>query len=147
MTYIIREIKENDYIEYKNILLQLKNTKDFTIDKFIKILKLCKKQDSQLICLILEEKIIGIAKFFYDIKFGESKGFIDDVVIDKKYRNKGYGTIIINYLLELSKKKNCYIVYIISHLENKTYYEKLNFNNDKLIFHKYLLNSEAKSLN
>ena len=135
MNYSINKLTKFDYQQFKPIFLQLSNTKDFSYEKFLKLLNNLDKTDSVYYCIKLENtnKIIGCVKFFYDYKLGNNKGFIDDIVIDKNYRNKKIGTYLVNYILEHAKKKDCYVVYAITNLKNKEFYTKLNFKMDKII--------------
>ena len=135
MKYSIHKLTKFDYQQFKHIFLQLSNTKDFSYEKFLKLLNNLDKTDSVYFCIKLEytNKIIGCVKFFYDYKLGNNKGFIDDIVIDNNYRNKKIGTYLVNYILEHAKKKDCYVVYAITNLKNKEFYTKLNFKMDKII--------------
>ncbi|MCC6370111.1 MAG: GNAT family N-acetyltransferase [Bacteroidia bacterium] len=57
---------------------------------------------------VLENKgaIIGMALYYY--KYSTWKGkclFLEDIVITQKERNKGYGKLLFNKMLELAKKQ------------------------------------------
>ena len=132
----ITDLKKEAYHTFKKLHLQLKNTKDFSSDRFIEMLDNLDKTDSKYFCIRLKncDEIIGCGKFFYDLKLGNNKGFIDDIIIDKNYRGKKLGSFLVNIILEHAKTKDCYIVYVISENGKKNFYNKLYFKNDRLIF-------------
>jgi len=69
---------------------------------------------------------------------GRSIGFIENVVTDKKYRQKGIGKYLINIAIKYGKENNCYKIILQSSLtrkENHIFYEKCGFNgNSKRAF-------------
>lgn len=59
-----------------------------------------------LICCFIENTIVGIATIATYKVISGSKGWIEDVVVDEKYRNKGIGRKIIEKILLISKEKD-----------------------------------------
>ena len=127
--YNIRDITEKDYINFKVIFLQLENTIDFTEDKFINIINKLENQNSK-IKVVIDNKtnlIIGIGKILIEYKFGNNKAYIDDFVIDSKYRNKCIGSYLLNELINIAKNNNCYCIKLSSNIEIIDFYKKNNF--------------------
>ena len=127
--YYIRDVTDKDYINFKKIFLQLENTIDFTEDKFINIINKLNRQNSK-IKVVIDDKtnlIIGIGKILIEYKFGNNKAYIDDLVIDGKYRNKYIGSYLLNELINLAKNNNCYCIKLSSIIENIDFYKKNNF--------------------
>lgn len=53
---------------------------------------------------------------------------IEAIAIDEKYRGKGYGTALINYIIDVAKKENCTDLYLTVNEENEDaikLYEKI----------------------
>ena len=127
--YYIRDITYKDYINFKKVFLQLENTIDFTEDKFIDIINKLDQQNSK-IKVVIDNKtnlIIGIGKILIEYKFGNNKAYIDDLVIDSKYRNKYIGSFLLNELINIAKSNNCYCIKLISDIKNIDFYKKNNF--------------------
>lgn len=80
------------------------------------------------------KKIVGSATLFLEWKFIHkcgTRGRIEDVVIDKEYRNKSFGKILNSILVEIGR--NHFNVYKLS-LECKDslspFYEKFGYKKD-----------------
>ena len=53
---------------------------------------------------------------------------IEAIAVDEKYRGKGYGTALINYIIDVAKKENCTDLYLTVNEENEDaikLYEKI----------------------
>lgn len=59
-----------------------------------------------LACCEHEGKIIGIALMCHYTVISGKKGWIEDVVVDSRFRGRGIGRSLMNKLLEEAKKKN-----------------------------------------
>jgi len=58
---------------------------------------------------------------------GKSNGFIENVITDKNYRNKGIGKNIIKMAIEYGKQNNCYKIVLQSSIKRTDahkFYEK-----------------------
>jgi len=124
--YTIRTIRESDYEEYKRILLQLENTKDFNEMKFLSILS----ERSNLIKVVTEKsskKIVAICTLMIMYRFGDNKGYIDDFVVDEPMRCKGIGSFLLQYLVEYCISENCYCVRLASGESALGFYTKMEF--------------------
>jgi ribosomal protein S18 acetylase RimI-like enzyme len=89
------------------------NTIDFSKTKFLELLKNLELTKSYYFCIRKKLTIVGCCKFFYDFKLGNKKEFIDDLIIDKNFRNMGLGTLLIKHILNISKEHNFYNEYKI----------------------------------
>lgn len=130
--YIIDDVIDTDYINFRKLYLQLENTIDFTEEKFINICNIVKEKNNKLICIRNKKNndIIATASFVCIDKFGNNKGIIEDVVVDSKYRNKNFGTYLVENLKRYAKQRDCYKVYIIIKEHTKNFYNKLGFADD-----------------
>lgn len=118
---IIRELLETDYIEYLRLINIFRQTV-FTEEKFIEMLKIM-KNNSVVIIIELNGRLIGTGTILFENKFihNISKiAHIEDICIDSEFRGKGYGTLLVNYLIDHSKQNGCYKVtlYCKENLEN-----------------------------
>jgi len=110
--FIIRKLNKNDFKEY-NLLLNHFRPTTFTENNFIKTLESMEKQNSDIWVIDLDGRLIGTGTILYEHKFihNISKiGHIEDICINTNYRGKGFGQLLINYLIEEVKTNMCYKV-------------------------------------
>ncbi len=94
-----------------------------------------KQKNSQVIRFsIKNEKNAEVGRAFLYIIFNEIHeqpyGYIEDVFIDKKYRDMSYGTKLIQKILKTAKEKGCYKVVASSRnsrYQVHNFYLKLGF--------------------
>lgn len=70
------------------------------------------------------QKLIGMGRAISD---GVSDAYIQDVTMDKSYRKKGIGSLIINKIIEELKKRKIYWIGLISEKNSDQFYEKIGF--------------------
>lgn len=122
---MIRKLKRSDDI--LDLLSQL--TEVGTPDKD-KVFDEIKKNPNHLIYVLEDEWIIGCGTLLIEPKFihnGQSVGHIEDIVIDKKYRNLGLGKKLIDFLINKAKELECYKVILDCSDEHVIFYEKTGF--------------------
>lgn len=137
---IFREINVDDFKIYKNLLNQLTIVDDFSKDEFKNYLKDTKFKKTFM--MIINNNIVGTGSIIIEKKISrnfKSVSHIEDVVIDKKYRGKGYGKKLIEFFKEYSKKNNCYKIILNCELKNKIFYEKNDFVNKNLEMSYYIV--------
>lgn len=67
--------------------------------------------------LVVEQKFIHSCK---------AVGHIEDIVVRKEYQHRGYGTKIVDFLLNLARKQNCYKVILNCTEELSRFYQHMN---------------------
>lgn len=104
--------KESDYID-----LKIKNYKEF----------LSLYKDAYVITLKKDSEYIGLLVFGYD-KY-KKISYLETLVIDEKYRNKGYGAKLIKKMKNILKKKSIITIETDSFSFPKVicFYEKQGF--------------------
>jgi glucosamine-phosphate N-acetyltransferase len=128
MDYIIRKLEKDDYEKYILLINDFSETK-FSNEDFIKILDKI-NINSDIWIIEKNNEFIATGTILYEYKFirNISKvSHIEDVCVSKKYRGKNYGTILMNYLIEESKKNNCYKVILDCVDKLEFFYEKSKF--------------------
>ena len=79
--------------------------------------------------ILIEEKIIhGINRVAH----------IEDVVVDSSQRKKGVGKSLINFLINIAEKENCYKVILNCKASNIGFYEKCSLVNTGIEMVKYI---------
>ncbi len=79
---------------------------------------------------VSSNKIIGCGTILIEPKFIHNCGsvaHIEDVCILPEYRSKGYGQLIIQVLIDISKTNDCYKIILNCSKEKKSFYEKCGF--------------------
>ena len=139
----VRRIQCNDYYkDYLTLLEQLTTVEKEKIsyDDFKNFVN--KLSNNHVIIVIEEaEKIIATATLIIENKIIHNMGkvgHIEDVVTDKNSRGKGLGKMLINELVTISKKENCYKIILDCNEDNVKFYEKTGFFVKELQMSKYL---------
>jgi glucosamine-phosphate N-acetyltransferase len=137
--YIIRKLTENDYIEYLELINEFRPSQ-FTEDQFKNTLKII-NLNSDIFVIELNTKLIATATIIFEHKFihNISKySQIEDVCVKAEFRKNGYGKILINYLIEVSKNNNCKKINLVCNNDIIKFYESCNFD-EKGIQMSYLI--------
>ena len=129
---------KNQYIE---LLSQLTNSPIITDEEFINKINEISKIGTIIVCYIDPKniKIIGSGTIIYEPKIihgGKSVGHIEDIIVDKNYRNKGIAQNILNMLVVLAKNK-CYKVILDCKEDLLYFYSKNGFNKNGIQMAKY----------
>lgn len=139
----IRRITLDDLdrvFELLNVLYENK----LKYEKFKEIYKLkLNDENSYYIVAIEENKIIGILTSELQVKLHRAKkqSFIEDLIVDKDYRNKGIGKALLHNAVEYAKNNNCEVVELTSYIKNENahrFYENNNFIKHSYKFKQYL---------
>ena len=134
-----REINIDDFKIYKNLIKQLTIVNDFSKEDFENYLSETRYKKTFL--MIVDNNIVGTGSIIIEKKISRdfrNVGHIEDIVIDKKYRGKGYGKEIILYLVNYCKENNCYKIILNCEEKNKKFYEKSGFINKNLEMSYYI---------
>ena len=123
----IRILNENDYEEYFKLINIFRET-SFTREDFIN--NLFKINNNSSIWVIeLNNKLIGTGTILYEYKFihNISKiAHIEDICIDNNYRGKNYGKFLMNHLIDVAMKEDCYKVTLYCKEDLEKFYKSCN---------------------
>ena len=117
---MIREATKNDlnrlvslYKEYE--IYENKLDERVKIDSIVKIkrrvAKLLKNKKAGIFVLEESGEILGIADCIIEIRSKEKTGVINNIIITRKARGKGYGSQLVDFLLDYFKKNGCTKIY------------------------------------
>lgn len=79
---------------------------------------------------ILDGEIVGTATLILERKFihkGGMVGHIEDVAVRKDMRERGVGTMLIQYIIHIAKIMRCYKLILDCESYNGIFYERLGF--------------------
>ncbi len=130
----IRELRGSDCKEYLSLLKKL-NKIDINMDEleFDKKLDLIYRQNSRIIVAIMNKKIVGTAKIFFEYKFYDSVGHIEDVIVDERFRNYGIGNTLLNYLISYYQN-GCYKIILNAKDELSNFYKMFNREGSQFVY-------------
>jgi len=122
-------IRHIDYIDYNNFIKLINiNINTDTYNLFISNLNpnrhiiVLYEKDNQVVgtgSLLIEPKLT------YNICY---LGHIENIFIDEKYRNKGIGKEIVEYLVNYAREKLCYRIDLACEDKLINFYKELGFN-------------------
>lgn len=100
-----------------------------------------------LFCMFLKNSdnsydLIGTACLYMKhcyYRFMAISATIEDLVIDKKYRKNGLGKKLIDYIVDYSQAYNIYKILLHCDRENKDFYLKCGFKQNRLLMEKYFI--------
>lgn len=78
------------------------------------------------------DQVVGSGTVFYlkNPAHPTQCAFLEGIVVNDRHRNKGVGTALSKYAIEIAKKKKCYKIIFTSGLDREKihgFYEKLGF--------------------
>lgn len=133
----IRKIKINDLDRVFELLNELYENK-LTYNKFKEIYKL-KLNDinSYYIVAILDSKIVGVLTSEIQVKLHRERkqSFIEDLIVDKEYRNQGIGKALLQDAVDYAKSNDCEVIELTSYINNEDAHRF--YENNKFIKHSY----------
>ena len=134
-----RKIKKSDLNDVFVLLNQLKKIDishlnlDHSWDKFIQ------NNSSNSIVGIIDNKIIAYGSIIIENKIrGEVAGHIEDIVVDTEVRGKMIGVKLINELIEIGKKNNCYRITLFCKENLINFYSRSGFKVNSISMKRYL---------
>jgi glucosamine-phosphate N-acetyltransferase len=136
--YYIRDLRTDDYNNnYLGLLGQLYNMTDISEEFFNKQLDNIKKKTNYYIRVIEQKstgKIVATGCVFIEFKFAFNLGkvaYVDDIVVDEKYRNQGLGKMLVSHLKRLAMANGVVIMNVIASEKHFTFFRSLGFSEDK----------------
>lgn len=126
MSYIIRKLEINDK-NYINLLSQLTNAPNISFDRYKEIYY---ELPDNVFVVEHNKNLIATGTLIIQYKLtrgGCKYGYIEDIVVDNKYRNHGIGKTLVKFLVDYAKGDDCYKVILNCSDNNVCFYEKNGF--------------------
>ena len=125
-----RILSKNDYLQYTNLLNEFRPC-NLNKDHFVTIYReIFQKGQIWLLIDDITKKIIATGTLLFEQKFINNGGIvahIEDVIISKEEKGKGYGTYLLEHLINKSREKKCYKIILNCSPELTKFYKKLGF--------------------
>ena len=128
----------NNYLNLLNEFRETKFSKEYLLE-FINSLP-----NNHDILLLFDDKttnIIGTITIIFEKKLINNACLvchIEDLIISNLYKNKGYGTKILDFIKNYAIQKKCYKIILNCEHQLKKFYEKNNFENKNIQMTIYL---------
>jgi len=95
------------------------------------------------IVAVEEDKVVGLLISEMSIKMHRAKkcSFIDDLIVNKDYRNKGIGKLLLENAIKYAKDNDCEVIELTSILSNEKahrFYENNGFKKHSYKYKQYL---------
>ena len=139
-SYIIRKLNVSDYEKYLNLINQFRST-IFTLEEYKETLSKIEK-NSTIWVIDDNNELIGTTTIIYEYKFIRNivkLAHIEDVCIDKNYRNKGIGKLLINFVVNEANKENCYKIILDCDENLENFYKKSGLEKKGIQMAKYFI--------
>lgn len=137
-------LNHQDVVVINSLLRQLsRNIVPLSVDE---IRELCQQKNFQLMLLRDSSKkrrpIIGMASIYFEKTLTGTKGYIEDVVVNARYRGQGLGKKIIQRLIEFAKEKGAKHIDLTSNparVAANAMYQKLGFIKRKTNVYRFVI--------
>ena len=136
--YYIRDLRIDDYNNnYLDLLNQLYSLSDISKEFYVKQLENIKTRTNYYIRIIEEKstgKIVATGSIYIEFKFAYNLGkvaYIDDIIVDKDYRNKGLGKMLLAHLKRLAYANGAVYINVLVSEEYSKFFESMGFSKDK----------------
>jgi|TARA_R110001592_G_scaffold98243_2_gene280765 glucosamine-phosphate N-acetyltransferase len=136
---IFRLVEKKDWRDVYSLLNQLTELlgtvrdKDECWDKFIS------NNSNNAIVGLYNNQIIAYGSIVIENKIrGELAGHIEDIVVDRNFRDKNIGVKLIKKLVKIGYKKDCYRITLTCDQSLINFYSKNGFNVNNIAMKKHL---------
>ena len=127
MNYNFRKININDYEKYLILINDFQKT-NYTYNQFLNFLE--KNKNIEIWVIEQNNELIASGTILYETKLIHNISLyshIEDIIVFSKYRNKGFGNILLNELIKVCKKNGSYKILLDCHEKLIIFYEKSGF--------------------
>ncbi len=140
----IRRVTSHDFNEIVALLQQLWPDKTLHVEQLRNVYDQALHSDSQIyLCTDKAGAVIGFGSLSIKNNLWQEGflGHIDELVVEKNYRNQGIGTLLLDRLIEIARERGCRRVELDSAFHRKgahQFYEQRGFESRALLFSKIL---------
>lgn len=124
-----RKLEKKDFKNFITILNEFRTIENLTEQLFYQMYEKT-FQNNFIFVIEYKKQIIATAKLLVDQKFFNNfalYGFIEDVIVTKKFRKQNIGTFLIKNIINFCKEKKFYKVTLTCKDELTHFYQKNNF--------------------
>jgi len=99
---------------------------------------ICNQEMGEILVLKVNDNIIGMVSLLYSIStaLGGKVAIVEDMIIDKNYRNQGFVKELLQEAIEFSKQRNCLRLTLLTDFNNDIaigFYKSFGFKTSEMI--------------
>ncbi|QPQ31317.1 GNAT family N-acetyltransferase [Lysinibacillus sp. JNUCC 51] len=134
MTVTIKQLtSQQEWMEAYPVMAQLRT--ELTLEKYLLLLKEMTRDGYMLFALYEHMQIVAVAGLSWRVNFySERHIFVYDLVTDEKYRSRGYGEKLLQYLHQWGKDKGGHYIALESGIQRTSAHR---FYEDRLGYEKW----------
>ena len=134
MTVTIKQLtSQQEWMEAYPVMAQLRT--ELTLEKYFLLLKEMTQDGYLLFALYENMQIVAVAGLSWRVNFySERHIFVYDLVTDVKYRSRGYGEKLLNYLHQWGKENGAHYIALESGIQRTSAHR---FYEDRLGYEKW----------
>jgi len=134
MTVTIEQLtSQQEWMEAYPVMAQLRS--DLTVEKYLLLLKEMTRDGYILFALYENMQIVAVAGLSWRVNFySERHIFVYDLVTDVKYRSRGYGEKLLQYLHQWGKENGAHYIALESGIQRTSAHR---FYEDRLGYEKW----------
>lgn len=136
----IRELNDSDYEKYLKLINQFRPTA-FTQEEYKDAFNIIKK-NSTIWVVDYNDELIGTATIIYECKFIRNivkLAHVEDVCVDKSFRSRGIGNILMKYIVNEAREKNCYKIILDCDENLENFYKRSGLEKKGIQMAKYFI--------
>lgn len=124
----IRPLEVSDKEAYFELLYQLNQYRiELNRNEWLSQYNRILKQEGTIFVMENQGVLVATAKIFIEFKFHQPIGHIEDVVVDSQWRKQGIGSRMIEKLIDVAKKHDCYKLILNAKPHLSKFYTRLGF--------------------
>jgi GNAT superfamily N-acetyltransferase len=128
MSYQIRSLTRDDFKQYYPLINEFRET-SFTEEEFQRFVD--ELPSNMSICvMVVEDKIVATTTVIYESKLIFNRctfAHVEDVCVLKEFQHHGYGSILLQHVIDLAKQKKCYKITLVCNEKLLPFYLKNKF--------------------
>jgi GNAT superfamily N-acetyltransferase len=128
MAYQIRLLTREDFCQYYPLINEFRET-NFTEDEFQQFVDTL-PSNIHIYVMVVDTKIVATTTVIYEPKLIFNRctfAHVEDVCVLKECQHKGYGSILLQHVIDLARNKKCYKITLVCNEKLLPFYVKNNF--------------------
>lgn len=124
---IIRKLQYSDYEQFLLLINDFRKT-NFTLNQFKDFLS--NEKNIEIYVIEVNHQLLGSGTILFERKFIHNISLyahLEDIIIKEEFQSKGYGKLLLNYLIKICKEKKCFKILLDCKNELIPFYQKCGF--------------------
>jgi len=126
----LKTVSEAQLKDFIHLVSELRRNKDEHVGSISDLEEIINDKNAFMVVAQDGEAVVGMGTLYVIIKVGKHVGYIEDIVVDSRYRGQGLGKKIVEELIAEARKRKLTYLFLTSHAARDTannLYQKLGF--------------------